>query len=193
MKEVQLAGLSERQLLKARDEVHVLRRLAHPHLIAYREAFLEELLSTMYIVMEFADGGDVGHLITSRAASSSRLSEAEVVRLLAQCVGALSYCHHVVKLLHRDLKPANIFLTSSGDAKIGDFGISRSLSASKAVVLTKCGSPLYMSPELCHGRPYGAPSDVWSLGVTFYHLCTLEAPWTGAPLPTLCPPDLKRI
>jgi serine/threonine protein kinase len=179
MKEVQLSGLNHLQLLRSRDEVNILRRLNHPHLIAYREAFLEEVLSSLYIVMEYAAGGDLGQLIASRKASGSPCTEPEVLRLLVQCVEALSYCHHVVKLLHRDLKPANIFLTRQGDVKIGDFGISRSLSTSKAVVMTKCGSPLYMAPELCQGLPYGAPADVWSLGVTFYHVCTLTEPWAG--------------
>ena len=175
MKEVKLSGLSKSQLLRARDEVTVLRRLNHPYLIAYREAFLEEVLATLFIVMEYADGGDLESLIKARAGAP--FAEAEVLRLLSQSVDALSYCHHTLKLLHRDIKPANIFLTHSFDVKLGDFGISRSLATSKAIAMTKCGSPLYMAPEICKGLPYGRAADAWSLGCTFYQVMALKEPW----------------
>ncbi|KOO29325.1 serine threonine-protein kinase [Chrysochromulina tobinii] len=82
--------------------------------------------------------------------------------MVAQACSALAYCHHKLFLLHRDIKPQNIFLSASGDVKIGDFGISKCLSASHGLALTKCGSPLYMSPELCSGRPYDRGHRGWT-------------------------------
>ena len=177
MKEVRLAGLNKRQLLRSRDEVQVLKRLDHPHLIAYRDAYLEVVVCTLYIMMEYAEGGDLEKQIKKREKGRDHFTETEVRRLLVQSVDALAHCHHTLKLLHRDVKPANIFLTAEGDVKLGDFGISRSLATSKAVAMTRCGSPLYMSPEICRGAPYDRSADVWSLACTFYHAMALREPW----------------
>jgi serine/threonine protein kinase len=68
----------------------------------------------------------------------------------------------------------NIFLTGSLDhVKIGDFGISKILS-SKSKAYTVVGTPSYISPELCEGKPYNYKSDVWSLGCILYEMCSLK-------------------
>lgn len=108
MKEVKLRGLSEHSLRRSREEADVLKRLRHPHLIAYRDSFVEKALTTLFIVMEYADGGDLESLVDTRAAQGERFAEPEVLRLLSQCVSALTYCHHVQHLLHRDIKPGAV-------------------------------------------------------------------------------------
>ena len=91
----------------------------------------------------------------------------QVAHLFAQIVLAMQYVHQN-QILHRDLKSQNIFLTRSLDhVKIGDFGISKILS-SKSKALTVVGTPCYISPELCEGRPYNtkwAPNSFqnWSV------------------------------
>ena len=92
-------------------------------------------------------------------------------------MSALAYCHHKLFLLHRDIKPANIFLSRGGDVKIGDFGLSKSLAASHGLAQTKCGSPVYMSPELAAGRAYTGGCDVWALGCCLYEMMSLTTPW----------------
>ena len=185
LKEVVLRGLHPAKLKSARAEVDVLRQLQHPHLIGYRASVLDEASQTLYIIMEFADGGDLLSKIEGLAKAggqggggSPRFSEADVLKLTVQCSDAIAYCHHGLHLLHRDIKPANIFLTRSGDAKIGDFGISKSLAASHAQANTRCGSPVYMSPELCQAKPYDRSADAWAFGCTLYHTCALKPPWT---------------
>ena len=64
-------------------------------------------------------------------------------------------------MLHRDLKPENVFVTTSGVAKIGDFGISRVLEATAELAQTAVGSPVYLSPEIVQGSPYSFKTDVW--------------------------------
>ena len=179
IKEVRLKGLSRPALQAAREEVLVLQRLDHPHIIAYREAFVEEVLASLFIVTEYADGGDLlARIKAKKTAGSVHFAEAEMVRMFAQCVDALAYCHHQLHLLHRDLKPANIFLTGPEDSiKIGDFGISRSLASTNAMAQTKCGTALYMAPEICEGSAYGRAADVWALAVTFYEASSLKEPW----------------
>lgn len=186
LKEVKLRGLDAKELKRSVNEAAVLQRLSHPHVIAYHDSRASKEEGLLSIVMEHAAGGDLGSLIEERARSGRRFSEAEVARVAAQCCSALAYCHHTCFLLHRDIKPQNIFLKSAhpaeggrtpGDVKIGDFGISKSLAMSHALALTKCGSPVYMSPELCAGKPYDRGCDVWALGCVLYEMMLLRTPW----------------
>ena len=178
LKEVPLAGLSAKEQKRSMSEAAVLQRLKHPHLISYRGSEVTRAPhSTLRICMEFADGGDLGGRIEQLKKGGKYFSEEEILKVVAQSVSAMAHCHHSLYLLHRDIKPANIFLTKAGDVKIGDFGLSKSLAASHGMAATKCGSPLYMSPELCSGRPYDRGCDVWALGCVMYEMMTLEPPW----------------
>ena len=78
--------------------------------------------------------------------------------------------------MHRDLKGQNIFMTSSGKVKIGDLGVSKVMESTMRAK-TQIGTPYYMSPELVKGLPYTFKSDIWSLGVILYELCTLQTPF----------------
>lgn len=88
------------------------------------------------------------------------------------CLG-LNYIHSK-RILHRDLKSANIFLTSTNCIKIGDFGIAKVLQGTFEAALTVIGTPYYMSPELCHNKPYTLKSDIWSLGCLLYEMVALK-------------------
>ena len=77
---------------------------------------------------------------------------------------------HRNSILHRDLKSANVFLASHNRLKIGDLGVAKLLRAQEAYAKTQIGTPYYMSPELLRDQPYGAPADVWALGVVLYEL-----------------------
>ena len=78
---------------------------------------------------------------------------------------------HSKNVLHRDLKSANVFLTSNKYVKIGDFGISKVLDSTSAK--TFVGTPYYLSPEIIKSLPYSFKSDIWSLGVLLYEMCSL--------------------
>lgn len=81
---------------------------------------------------------------------------------------------HDRKILHRDLKTQNVFLTSKGEVKIGDFGISRVLQHTYDCAQTAIGTPYYLSPEICQEKPYNQKSDIWSLGCILYEIVTLR-------------------
>ena len=81
-------------------------------------------------------------------------------------------------ILHRDLKPENVFLTNGSTVKLGDFGLSKLLSAHD-FASTYVGTPFYMSPEICSSERYSGKSDVWSLGCIMYELCSLEPPFNA--------------
>ena len=79
--------------------------------------------------------------------------------------------------MHRDLKPANILIGWLGTLKLADFGMAKALEPHSDLCATYCGSPAYMSPEQCTGKPYSFPADVWALGCISYELMTLRSPW----------------
>jgi len=160
---VDMMSTADRQSIL--NEIKVLAMLNHPNVIEYYENFLqdkamvsgtlccEQLCIFKVIAMEYAAGGTLYDLVDSKAKSGRHLEEEEVAHLFAQIVLAMQYVHQN-QILHRDLKSQNIFLTRSLDhVKIGDFGISKILS-SKSKALTVVGTPCYISPELCEGRPY---------------------------------------
>ena len=72
-----------------------------------------------------------------------------------------------------------MFLTKQGIIKIGDFGIARVLRQTVDKAKTMVGTPYYLSPEIIEGRPYSFKSDIWSIGVMLYEMCTLRPPFEG--------------
>eukprot|EP00889_Picochlorum_renovo_P002082 jgi/Picre1/29112/NNA_004505.t1 len=91
----------------------------------------------------------------------------------------LSYLHsnHTV---HRDIKPANILLSTQGEAKVSDFGISAFVDNTLAQCHTFLGTVTYMSPERIDGQPYSFPADIWALGLTLLECCTGSYPYDAS-------------
>ena len=175
-KEVSMANMPRHEQKATMQEVEVLKRLQHPHIVAYVDSYRDG--DNLCILMEYANDGDLASRIAAKKRAGAHFSETEVLTILHQAASALACCHHTHKLLHRDLKPANIFL-DDGEVKLGDFGVSKFLAFSQAKAMTQCGTPLYMSPEMCQGQPYTRAADVWALGCVLYELMTMRAPWVA--------------
>lgn len=128
-KEINFGKMSEKEKLQLVSEVNILRELKNPHVVRYYERYVDKEQCKIYIVMEYCEGGDLGSLI-KRCRKEGKLLDEEIIwRFFTQISLALHECHtfkHGV-ILHRDLKPENIFLDSSGNIKLGDFGLSRVL------------------------------------------------------------------
>eukprot|EP00928_Gymnodinium_smaydae_P035865 TRINITY_DN2515_c0_g1_i1.p1 TRINITY_DN2515_c0_g1~~TRINITY_DN2515_c0_g1_i1.p1 ORF type:complete len:1032 (-),score=281.11 TRINITY_DN2515_c0_g1_i1:56-2791(-) len=146
--------------------------------------------------MDFCEGGDVTAQIERAKAKGLPLVEDRVLRWTTQASMALKYLHDK-KVLHRDLKPSNLFLTATGDLRMGDFGIAKVLDSTAAQAVSFVGTPYYISPEVIQEKPYSWPADVWSMGCILYQLCALQVPFdakniaglakkiTSAPIPTI--------
>eukprot|EP00826_Nyctotherus_ovalis_P035341 TRINITY_DN3031_c0_g1_i7.p1 TRINITY_DN3031_c0_g1~~TRINITY_DN3031_c0_g1_i7.p1 ORF type:complete len:200 (-),score=57.82 TRINITY_DN3031_c0_g1_i7:28-627(-) len=124
--------------------------------------------------MEFAEGGDLLGKIKNHTRCRSSFSEDEVVKMFVQMVAGLKALHDR-KILHRDIKCANIFLTKSNDVKLGDLNVSK--VAKQGLLYTQTGTPYYASPEVWQDKPYGAKSDIWSLGCVLYEAVALRPPF----------------
>ena len=96
----------------------------------------------------------------------------------------LAYIHSK-NILHRDLKPMNIFLKKNNLIKIGDLGVAKMLQTNTKAI-TYIGTPYYLSPEVCEGKPYNSKSDVWALGCILYELCTFKKPFNAFNQAALC-------
>ncbi|XP_019366803.1 PREDICTED: serine/threonine-protein kinase Nek8 [Gavialis gangeticus] len=172
--------MSKDERLAAQNECQVLKLLSHPNVIEYYENFLED--KALMIAMEYAPGGTLAEFIHKRG--SSLLDEDTILHFFVQILLALHHVH-TKQILHRDLKTQNILLDEHRMiVKVGDFGISKILS-SKSKAYTVVGTPCYISPELCEGKPYNQKSDIWALGCVLYELASLKRAFEAANLPAL--------
>jgi len=157
-----------------RREALVLARLSHPGVATIHDFATQDGVD--FLVMELVPGGTLGTRL-----QSGPLAADELLRIGAQIGDALADAHER-GCLHRDLKPANIALTSSGNAKLLDFGIARLLDEVRAVsTLTRPGSMLgslpYMAPEQLLGEREDVRTDVYALGVTLFEMATGRRPF----------------
>ena len=198
LKRVDTMHMNDSEKQEALSECQVLTLLkGHRHIIQLHEHFTEK--AALFLVMDFADAGDLAQAIDRQKKSGVPFEETAILRWAAMVALALRYAHER-KVLHRDLKPQNIFLTSTGEIRLGDFGISRVLASTLAVANTCVGTPLYLAPELINGEPYGGSCDMWSLGVVVHELCALTPPFIASVAPALYlkivrdePPALPKV
>ncbi|GIX87828.1 hypothetical protein CDAR_82921 [Caerostris darwini] len=154
-------------------EISAMESIQHPHIIRLYEVI--ETPSKLFLAMEFAEGGELFH----RVANGGRIVEAEAKVLFAQLISAVEYLHKH-NIIHRDLKAENVFISNSNTVKVGDFGFSTRVQNLRETLLTFCGSPPYVAPEIFQNENYVGPSvDVWSLGVLLYFIITASLPFKG--------------
>jgi serine/threonine protein kinase len=162
-----------RYVERFRREAQVLAKIVHPSIIQiYEIVGTDEDQADPYIVMEFFEGRALDTVV-----KDGPLPERQVVSILRQAAEGLKRAHDN-NVVHRDIKPANLMLSDSGAVKILDFGIAKLRDAKKDLTgQTVLGTPYYMSPEQALGHPIDPRTDIYSLGITAFHLLTGRRPF----------------
>jgi serine/threonine protein kinase len=156
------------------NEAMLAARLQHPQIVSVFDAGEDQ--GWYYIVMELVDGKPLTRLIDDGSEDAMMRG----IRAIAGAARALHYAHGK-GIVHRDIKPDNILLDNDGNPHITDFGIAKSVEADERMTMKGMlvGTPIYMSPEQANGEvaAIGPRSDIYSLGVTLYEMCSGEAPF----------------
>jgi Tol biopolymer transport system component/predicted Ser/Thr protein kinase len=152
------------------QEAKAAAALNHPHICTIHG--VEEDDGSMFIVMEFIDGGTLRKRIPY-----SRVDDA--VSIAIQVGEALQEAH-ARGIVHRDIKPDNIMLTSRGGAKVMDFGLAELKGSLKlSETSSTVGTIAYMAPEQIQGGEIDARGDIFSFGVLLFELLTGKTPFRG--------------
>jgi len=160
-------------------EAETAGRLNHPNIVTIFDAGEEHDLA--YIAMEFLKGQD----LTKYTKSGHLLPVDKALKIVIQAAEALDYAHGE-NVVHRDIKPANIMYEADSESvKLTDFGIARITDSSRTKTGMVLGTPSYMSPEQLSGRKVDGRSDLFSLGVMLFQLCTGQLPFTADSMASL--------
>ncbi|MCI0333363.1 MAG: serine/threonine protein kinase [Planctomycetes bacterium] len=157
-------------------EARAAAALVHAGIVQIYEVGQDD--SVHFIAQEYVAGRNLGEVIRSHGSLAPQL----VLDILRQVAAALTKASSQ-GIVHRDIKPENIMVAAAtGEVKVADFGLARVQGdggANLTQVGVTMGTPLYMSPEQIEGREIDSRSDIYSLGVTAYHMLSGEPPFGG--------------
>lgn len=168
-----------------------MKSLNHENIVQIYDSFTYDQSRKFAMILEYCDGGDLNKMIKTTRGKSKLIPESKIIDIFQKILDGLEYIHSK-KIIHRDMKSLNIFLTKSGNIKIGDLGIAKVLLYSNCTN-TVIGTPLYLAPEICKEKPYNEKSDIWSIGCVLYELLTFTLPFDAPNYVGLCKKILKGI
>ena len=158
-------------VVKFEQEARALASFDHPNVVKIYDVVAEEG-DVHAIVMELLEGETVLEMLDREG----RVDPLDAMRIVRQAASGLAAAH-AKSLIHRDVKPQNLVLLPDGTVKVVDFGLAAETGGEMAA--ERIGTPHYMSPEVCESRPAEPASDVYSLGITLYHLLVGQPPHSG--------------
>src|SRR5215471_7230496 len=176
------SGSMERERLKR--EARTLATLNHPNIVTVYS--VEEDDGIQFVTMELLNGESLDRVLTKGS-----LTKEQFLDVATQLLDAIRAAHKQ-GVVHRDLKPANIVITGDQRVKVLDFGIAKLFPAKSSSaelqdlstqLITQPGIILgtiaYFSPEQAQGQHFDHRSDIFSLGIIFYQMCTGRHPFPG--------------
>jgi serine/threonine protein kinase len=201
---------------KMMSEIDILSRCDSPFIVDYMGCFVTPPgkksggsnngltidPDCLCIIMEYCDRGSILDFIENAGGMHSYPEGEDVIRAVcASIVLGLEYLHGTANVCHRDIKCGNVLLTSEGEVKLADFGVSAELTNTLNKRKTVVGSPFWMAPEVIRESHYDGRADVWSLGITAIEMAEGQPPHANLhpmraifiiptmPSPTLADPD----
>jgi len=159
-------------LERFRQEGRLASMIAHPRCVFVLAA--DEDAGRPYIVMELMSGATLKDVVEQHGP----LAPADAIARTLDVIAGLQEAHRL-GVIHRDVKPSNCFVLVDGRVKIGDFGLSKSLSNDLSLTNTGAflGTPLFASPEQIKGEGLDFRSDIYAVAATLYFLLTGQAPF----------------
>lgn len=154
-------------------EVNIMKNVQHPYLPSVMD--FSEDSEYIYIIMELITGTTLDNVLKS----NGNIEEDKVIKWAKKICDVLSYLHNDLdyKVIYKDLKPSNIMVSADGERiTLIDFGISQMVSKEKLEKNIRVGTKAYAPPEQFREEPIDERVDIYSLGVTLYHLLTGKNP-----------------
>jgi serine/threonine-protein kinase len=177
-------------LSRFKTEATTIAKLNHPSIVhVYTIGDVDQKIH--FIAMEYVEGTNLREYIRRKGALDVPLA-LSIMRQAAQAIGAAGE----EGVIHRDVKPENILVTRRGRVKVADFGLCRDIDAGDLHVTQEgvtVGTPLYMSPEQVQGHSLDHRSDLYSLGVTFYHMLAGVPPFEAETAVALALKHVREI
>lgn len=158
--EIEICGLTPKDIDNLRTEIQIHRSLNHPNIVRFVDCL--QVNSIVFILLENASNSSVFYYIHSQEGLPHKLA----LRFFYQTAQAIKYLHDQ-RIIHRDLKPENILLDSEFNVKLCDFGWACYLPE-RQMRHSTCGTVEYMCPEILNNAYYDERVDIWALGILLY-------------------------
>ena len=174
-----------------RTELKLMRQLHHPHIVQFLGTSVDPGTGLVSLCFEFMHKGSLDHMFRkmfNAETGAPNITLAQTVEMALDVARGMAYLHgrKPLPVIHRDLKPGNLMLTRAGRVKIGDFGLSKTMSVRHKMpqnlddtfaMTGETGSYRYMAPEVFRHEAYGPPVDVYAFAMIAYQCFTWRRPF----------------